>query len=56
MFSQLQMMPGNKHQQEILKSASGPLSIIGDGRCDSPGYSLKYGTYTIIDQKNRQDT
>ena len=23
-----------KHQKEILKSVSGPLSIIGDGRCD----------------------
>ena len=39
-----------KHQQEILKSVIGPLSIIGDGRCDSPGYSPKYGTYAIIDQ------
>ena len=39
-----------KHQQEILKFVSGPLSIIADGRCDSPGYSAKYGTYTIIDQ------
>ena len=33
-----------------MKSVSGPLSIIGDGRCDSPGYSAKYGTCTIIDQ------
>ena len=26
-----------------------PLTIAGDGRCDSPGYSAKYGTYTCMD-------
>ena len=25
------------------------LVVCGDGRCDSPGYSAKYCTYTIID-------
>jgi hypothetical protein len=25
------------------------LHLIGDGRCDSPGYSAKYGTYTLMD-------
>ena len=25
------------------------LDIIGDGRCDSPGYNAKYGTYTVMD-------
>ena len=25
------------------------LHLFGDGRCDSPGYSAKYGTYTLID-------
>ena len=24
------------------------LHLIGDGRCDSPGYSAKYGTYTVM--------
>ena len=24
------------------------VDIIGDGRCDSPGYSAKYGTYSVI--------
>ena len=27
----------------------GQLDLLGDGRCDSPGYSAKYGTYTIMD-------
>ena len=25
------------------------LAVAGDGRCDSPGYSAKYGTYTMMD-------
>ena len=25
------------------------LVLAGDGRCDSPGYSAKYGTYTLMD-------
>ena len=27
----------------------GHLDLLGDGRCDSPGYSAKYGTYTVMD-------
>ena len=26
------------------------MRVIGDGRSDSPGYSAKYGTYTVMDQ------
>ena len=26
------------------------LWLSGDGQCDSPGHSAKYGTYTMIDQ------
>ena len=25
------------------------LTLAGDGRCDSPGFSAKYGTYTLMD-------
>ena len=28
------------------------LWLSGDGRCDSPGHSAKYGTYTMIDQNS----
>ncbi|KAL1446504.1 hypothetical protein MTO96_028814 [Rhipicephalus appendiculatus] len=36
-------------QQERLLESSEPLSLAGDGRCDSPGFSAKYLTYTFID-------
>lgn len=26
-----------------------PTTLLGDGRCDSPGFSAKYGTYNIMD-------
>ena len=29
----------------------GTIDLLGDGRCDFPGYNSKYGTYTIIDKK-----
>ena len=27
------------------------IDLLGDGRCDSPGYSAKYGTYTVLDSQ-----
>ena len=30
------------------------LHVTGDGRCDSPGYSAKYGTYTLMNSSNGQ--
>ena len=32
-----------------LKDTGGSLVLTGDGRCDSPGYSAKYGSYTVIE-------
>lgn len=28
-----------------------PVSLMGDGRCDSPGFSAKYSTYTIMEEE-----
>ena len=40
----------SNHQQELFKKlkAGSPIDICGDGRCDSPGHSAKYGTYTMM--------
>ena len=27
------------------------LVLAGDGRCDSPGYSAKFGSYTLMEQQ-----
>ena len=41
-----------ENQQNVHSYLSGkPLMVSGDGRCDSPGYSAKYQTYTIMDQE-----
>ena len=39
-----------EHQEAILAFLKGtPLQLPGDGRCDSPGYSAKYCTYSLMD-------
>ena len=30
------------------------MTLAGDGRCDSPGHSAKYGTYTMLDVKSNK--
>ena len=44
----------NKHSPEWLDSARNQdrLELVGDGRCDSPGFIETYGTYTLMDAKN----
>ena len=32
-----------------LKDRVEPVTLAGDGRCDSPGHGAKYGTYTMLD-------
>ena len=29
----------------------GETDLLGDSRCDSPGYNVKYGTYTVMDKQ-----
>ena len=45
--------PG-KNQAEVVKQLKQNKSVdlCGDGRCDSPGHSAKYGTYTLMDEKS----
>ena len=43
-----------KNQAEVVKQLKQNKSVdlCGDGRCDSPGHSAKYGTYTLMDEKS----
>ena len=36
-------------RQRIMSDVKNPVELAGDGRCDSPGYSTKYRTYTVLD-------
>lgn len=38
---------------DVLKKGK-EVNLLGDGRCDSPGYSAKYGTYTVMDGTSGQ--
>ena len=43
-----------EHQQQLLHSLSGNENgfvLAGDGRCDSPGYSAKFGSFTLLEQQ-----
>ena len=43
-------------QAEIIQQVTqvNHVDICGDGRCDSPGHSAKYGTYTMIDESTKK--
>ena len=51
------LMPVVKHTltslQEVelrkIREQNRPLRLAGDGRCDSPGFSAKYCTYSLLD-------
>ena len=41
-------------QTEMLNSLQGkPLIVSGDGRCDSPGFSSMYCTYSLMDTETK---
>ena len=37
---------------DYLKWQNRPLDVSGDGRCDSPGFTAKYGAYTVMNTEN----
>ena len=38
-----------RQQEAVIEYLRGnQLHLSGDGRCDSPGYSAKYGTYALM--------
>ena len=40
---------------ERLSNIGGGVVLSGDGRSDSPGYSAKYGAFTVIEQRIKKD-
>ncbi|KAH7959052.1 hypothetical protein HPB49_007774 [Dermacentor silvarum] len=41
-------MVWDEHQREVMASLEGSIQLCGDGRCDSPGHSAKFWTYTFL--------
>ena len=53
-FNPVIIQQWKEHQQQLLHSLSGNengLILAGDGRCDSPGYSAKFGSFTLLEQQ-----
>ena len=45
-----------KQETQVLERSNTQtvINVIGDGRCDSPGFSAKYGTYTLMDASSTE--
>lgn len=44
---------GTKQRRGYFRITTGSCcELNGDGRCDSPGHSAKYGTYTLMDSES----
>ena len=44
-----------RHQENILSACQGKqVNLGGDGRCDSPGYCAKYGSYSCMDLETKK--
>ena len=43
-----------RHSKEIIERTGkqDKVALIGDGRCDSPGFTATYGTYTVMNENN----
>ncbi|KAK8771555.1 hypothetical protein V5799_025201 [Amblyomma americanum] len=42
-------------QEQLLKDVRGKeVALAGDGRADSPGFSAKFGTYSLLDVQNNK--
>ncbi|XP_068692699.1 uncharacterized protein [Montipora foliosa] len=48
----IQHWKANQHQLfNTLRASNNNLILAGDGRCDSPGYCAKFGSFTLIEQE-----
>ena len=45
----------NEEKTSVLDAVKrdGPVNLIGDGRCDSPGHNAKYCTYTMMTDEGK---
>ena len=51
MFLVLNSAWAEEKQRDLNAIDEGPVNLNGDGRCDSPGHSAKYGTYKLMSDK-----
>ena len=39
----------SRHQAALMAELQQPARLAGDARCDSPGHTAKYGSYSLMD-------